>query len=481
MREPFDLPAGCSIPDLSVPFDLGDLPYCSIPGITTPTAVLDVFPPPIDLPVPECPCIPTFLGTWAAYPTMGTRGMRGRAVLRNNTRDCCDPELRLDLSMTMPCMPMDAEFDMTVRRWPEGTCPADAAAEFYDPPRFSAGGAITMRTGCELGFELDVAAPCLPFNLAPSVVIRQAAHRHNLPAARVFANMRIRECTIEMPLHIDLPADACPVVRIGQRRARFAGSQFIADYVGQVVSNRGFVQRVDTITVEVLTRLHNDVTRYCTEPGGDIITRIGRMAYNTYRPTTLVVTRLSRQDLSAAPWPLVARMTMPIDQVCGARGTNYLGIGFDLSIPIIPCPRITVHSKKVSVSPNWDSPEMPTMLAMSYGRRRGDLYTCKSTMTFHMMLPQFVLSATSDTVDYHMGDPDITVWWSKVREYRRRLHVRLRFVDGLTDCLEYVADIVADGAGGLNMVKERACYKRGVLYTVHQLGATPLLQATDCP
>ena len=290
--------------------------------------------------------------------------------------------------------------------------------------------------------------------------------------------MRLSTCTVEVGLHLEIPAAGCPATVVGRKRVVFAPSSDIANFVGQVVDDGVFENVIEQVTGHVLTRGYTSVTQWLTQATGSVLERVGQLAYNTYVQTLMDVTRMYRPSTAGTEYPLVGRMTAPVHILCGDRGTNYLGLDFDLTLPIMPCANVTVQTKAVEVSPDPNTPELP-VLGFSFNKERGPLFTCMAKASMHLMLPQLRLSVTAEPVVHTWDDAAITVWWSKVREYHRRLHVQLLAADGLTDCFDYVADIVATDTA-LEKVRERACFRRGLLYTVMEIERVPLLEIRNC-
>lgn len=475
IRDPFVLADGCTMPYLSLPFDLTGLPFCDIPSITTPTSVVDAFPLFPELPMPGCPCIPTFLGTWAMRPTLATNAARGRVRLFNNAPDCCEPEIQLDFSMTLPCMPGALGVQARLLGQEPGTCAADQVGELFQAPRATFAGHMEMRDGCELHLDMELVSPCMPFTLVPTVVVSTADTRRDGPSVRAFANMRASECVVEVGMNLALPPAACPKTVVGRKRVFFAGSQLIANYVDVAQADGVYSHAVSDHTGVTLTRMHTQVTRLCTQPGGDVIARVGVMAYNTYAPVVRAVTRLSYTPGLGLAYPLVGRLTVPVREFCGARGTNYLGLDMELTLPIIPCLNIPVRAQTVEILESATVPRFD----ISFGRNRGALFTCSAAMSLHLEWPHMRLSGTALPVAYGDYDPGVSVWWSRIREFHRRLNVRFRFVDGLTECFDFVADVLPF-ADRLEKVMERACFRRGVLYTVYELERSTIISITDC-
>ena len=168
MRTAFHLPSGCPVVTVDIDIVPLSFPFCSIPPFTVPTmAVRDPEISPPDLAPPDiCHCItfnhpsrenvhvhphimrPTM--KFDIHPHTGSGG----------SRDCCEQEFDTDISIDIPCLPVEIRSTSTIHIMMDTFLPHIEKFRFSKldvPPT----GAVT----CLYGASLDIEIPCLPLSM----------------------------------------------------------------------------------------------------------------------------------------------------------------------------------------------------------------------------------------------------------------------------------------------------------------------------
>lgn len=481
-------------------------PICTEGALTRPTMRMDILP---EVHIPQfhgnpCPCIPTATAVLNAQPTLrrpgGTllRTFRLSGRLRQQTVDCCKPGLKMTFHLDMPCLPLSMQVSGGVkRRRISNSCAVHKPSPSYRPPPINVSVRADMRTGCVMNLRLNGAIPCLPFDMRPTLGVR------NFPTgqikARAHVNMRPVSCGMTLRMNIDLPPITCPGMVVGQALVVFKGSASIGSFL---TGNR---QRVTAVTKTTLVTLQRQTCYRVETTVPTVCTRwvpvtvvSGVTAFSTQMTTGIIGHRMTCEFVQAivprtylalsspgvVAYSILGQLNARLRTHPGLHGTCHKVMHFSLALPIMPCAKITMASgRHVTVV---TALTRPTML-MTQAPSRGALMTCRPALNPLVRLPALSLPSTTGIwsfVDGAGNNPSVYAEWSRNSEFNRKLVVRVRMKGGLgtsavPDTLDVVVGLSIAG-GQLVAEKKQLQIEHGRIVSATDLAPEPIVNIGTC-